>query len=139
MDGDNNTLTCRWLLKWFGPNRALKHTPDGIDGIFFSNWHILLLARISFFVISNKQFKNQLWVCGFKPLNIVVVYKSYGTFVPSFHHWWTTEVYCYFTIMLVLRYLSLTKDISISMLQHLKPHTVMEGKYHSNIKHFVST
>ena len=99
MDGDNNTLTCRWLLNWFWPNRALKHTPDGIDGIFFSNWHILLLARISFFAISNKQFKNQLWVCGFKPLNIVVVYKSYGTFVPSFHHWWTTEIYCYFTII----------------------------------------
>ena len=42
-------------------------------------------------------------------------------------------------LLLVLRYLSLTKDISISMLQHSKPHTVMEGKYHSNIKHFVST
>lgn len=42
-------------------------------------------------------------------------------------------------LLLVLRYLSLTKDISISMLQHLKPHTVMKGKYHSNIKHFVST
>ena len=31
-------------------------------------------------------------------------------------------------LLLVLRYLSLTKDISISLLQHLKPHTVMKGK-----------